>query len=102
VRIVSVDFTGELDDGSPLEVLTGTPTVTLVSAGSPNEIAVSSAQVTTAAKTINGTSVIAGRAVTFVANPGSTAVTGTLYKFNIQVDTTASQTLVAQVKVVIN
>lgn len=96
-KTVSVDFTNELDNASPLELLSGTPTVSQVSAGSPEELTISSVTKNSAAVTINGTSVIANRAVQFTLS----ANTAGIYKISVICSTTASHTLEGFVKVIV-
>jgi len=80
---ISVSFLNGLDSG---ELLTGTPVVTQVSAGSPQELTISNEIVNTSALTINGLSNAAGQAVQF-------AVTGSvagLYKLDVYCATDAT------------
>lgn len=59
-RTIAIDFTDQLESG---ELLTGTPTLTMCSPGSPNELTISNVAVNTATLTINGRSVAAGLAI---------------------------------------
>lgn len=96
-RVVSVDFTNKLDNSSPLELLTGTPTVTQQSASSPQELTFSSIAVSSGALTINGETVITARAVQFTV----TATTAGTYSVNILSNTTNSQVLEGQICLVV-
>lgn len=97
-RHISVDFTGKLDDASPLELLTGTPTITQKSPSSPQELTITGPAVSTAALTINDVSVIAGRAVQFTVQGDKRGN----YMIRIVCGTTASQTLEGLVNLVVN
>lgn len=96
-RHISVDFTGKLDDASPLELLTGTPTVTQKSPGSPQELTITSPVVSTAALTINDVSVITGRAVQFTVQGNRRGN----YIINIVCSTNASQVVHGQVNLIV-
>ena len=90
---ISVDFQGYLDTG---ELLSGTPTVSEVNT---SHFTISSAQVSSAALTINGQSVAISKAVQFKLDPGASAVQGNYYAFDIScaTDATPAQTRVGQV-----
>lgn len=81
-RVISVDMIGFLDAG---ELLTGAPTITDAS----GTITITNAQVSTAAKSINGRSVPTGMAVQFKAN----ASTAGRYELSVECDTDAGQEL---------
>ncbi len=86
VRIVSVDFSGLLDDG---ELLTGTPTVTApVGSG----LVLSQKQVTASAITVNDVTLAAGQAVQFKVD-ATAATAASRYGIEILCGTDAGQTL---------
>lgn len=86
VRIISVDFSGQLDDG---ELLTGTPTVTApVGSG----LVLTQKQVNASAVTINDVSCAAGTAVQFKCDATS-ATAGSRYEVEIICGTDAGQTI---------
>ena len=89
VRNVAVSFVGKLDSG---ELLTGSPTVTVVGGG----LTVASEQVNTVALTIDGVSVGIGQAVQFSVSGGTA---GTTYTVRIECGTDASpaQTLIVNI-----
>lgn len=88
VRNAAVSFVGQLDEN---ELLTGTPTVTVLPAtGAPT---IGSIVVSTATRTINGEQVPAGKAVQFTVTGGTANVK---YTFTVTCGTnsTPAQTLV--------
>lgn len=93
VRNFAVSFANVLDSG---ELLAGTPTV---EEETTTDLTIASNVVSTAALTINGSSVAAGAAVQFKA---SGFVDGTSYRIKITVatDATPAQTLVKWVECV--
>lgn len=93
-RNVAVDFTGKLDTS---ELLTGTPTVTEVDT---THFTISTIAINTAAVEINGVTVAIGNAVQFKIVPGGSTLKGTVYSFDIEVNTDGSQVLTGRVTVV--
>ena len=95
-RAIAVDMEGKLDDTtSPEEKLTGTPTITEVST---TDLTLGSKAVSTTSLTINGTTVITGRAIQFTCDATS-ATKGKTYTIKIVCGTDASQTVSGSVKV---
>ena len=97
-RNIAVSFVGKLDG---TEVLTGSPTVTEVDAGSPNALAITSKAVSTIELTINGATVPIGQAIQFKID-GSGATVGNTYLVDIVCDTDASQTIDGRIQITIN
>jgi len=85
-RNCAVSFDDVLE-GSPDETITGTPTIT------GTGMTVTNIAVTTGSRTINGKSVAAGKAVTFVMSGGTA---GNDYALTVTVTTTStpSQTII--------
>lgn len=96
-KTLAIDFSGQLESG---ELLTGTPTLVMCSPGSPNEITLSNVAVNTATLSINGSSVVAGKAVQALA----TGVTKGKYmlKATCGSDSTPAQTLIGYINVTVN
>jgi len=95
-RAVAVDCIGKLESNSPEELLTGTPTIVEVTT---SVLTLASKAVSTAALTINGSTVAIGKAVQFTCAPGASAVVGKTYLIKITVGTDSSQTVIGHVKV---
>ena len=97
VRNCAVDLQDALNEnGSPIEVFTGTPIV--LEQNSPNQLTLSNKQVSTGALTINGRSCRAGAAVQFKVN-ASAATAGSLYTIAVTCGTNAGQTVHGLVQV---
>lgn len=95
-RAIAVDFQGKLDDTtSPVEKLTGTPTITEVGG---TDLTLASKVVSTGALTINGATVGIGEAVQFTC-AATGATSGKLYSITIVCGTDASQTVSGSVRV---
>ncbi len=94
-RAIAVDFQGKLEQNSPLELLTGTPTITEVTT---SDLVLGSKAVSTAALIINGSTVPTGMAIQLTCDAsGGTA--GKTYTIKVVCGTDASQTVSGFVKV---
>lgn len=94
---ISVDFQGMMDaNQSPIELLTGTPTVTEY--GSPQVLTLGGKQVNSSTITVNGATCLAGQAVQFTCD-ASGATPGQVYIIDIVCGTTASQTRAGSVAI---
>lgn len=91
VRNVVVSFVGRLDSG---ELLTGVPTLSVSPA---TDLTFSSIAVSTAALTINGSTVSTGQAVQFAATAGTTANSPYTITVTVATDATPAQTLMGKV-----
>lgn len=94
-RAIAVDFQGKLEQNSPLEKLSGTPTVTEVTT---TDLTLASKAISTGILSINGVDVPIAMAVQFTVDASGGTV-GKEYTIKIVCGTDGSQTVSGYVKV---